>query len=112
LARVKCTIEKEADMPRLIDTVPIPGSTFMMELELFPSLTEGYGILPKLGKLDFKCPHCGSKKFRSGSGGGYDIYCNKCDARLPVSEWKESTHRSVRWHYDPIPPEATNYGKD
>lgn len=70
---------------RLIDTVPIPGSTFVF--------------------LNANC-ECGNSTFRSE--GQYNIFCVKCNNLLPVRDWDAEKHRHTHWYYDPVPPEATN----
>lgn len=74
-------------MPKMQDTVPVPGSTF---------------------KMDEMCK-CGSIVFRSRDGS--DIECVKCgESFLGDGNYKGNIDRfcGASWRYDPIPSHATN----
>lgn len=77
-------------MPRMKDTVPIVGSTFI---------------------LDEGCPNCTSHMFESTGSDGKCVHCKELFLR-GSSGYKKNIDRwsSSCWRYYPNPPqEATNF---
>ncbi|MBU0613243.1 hypothetical protein KKB10_04480 [Patescibacteria group bacterium] len=76
-------------MPQMRDTVPIPGSMFVMNV---------------------CCQNCGSTKFQSEGCG--TVRCIGCRQYfIKAGEGYGSTcdlFYSATWYYDPVPPQATN----
>lgn len=74
-------------MPRMIDTVPIPKSTFI---------------------LSVPCS-CGSSRFKSE--GGSEIKCLACGKYFMREGHYEQDAKRLQyadWSYDPVPAAATN----
>ena len=80
--------KRRTKMPRMMDTVPIPNSTFIM---------------------DVGCRKCKSTKFKMR---GRDAECDSCGEpcvrHQTHYESDTDTYYRANWRYDPIPEHATN----
>jgi len=75
-------------MPRMIDTTPIQGSTFVMTVRCI----------------------CRSTRYNCGIH-GIDFTCAGCGLKIPRKEHYDADMKLIEganWRYDPIPEAATN----